>query len=189
MSFVASTSLRTSRPVPTSSSPCLPAGRRKVPGSKCSAAGIEPPSSRSSMVSPLVASEQCRSAACRNSDCVPLIHVNLPRRQRRTVASRKPSTREGRAMLRCILAALAALVLVTVTLIPDEADARGGRGGGGYRGGGGVHRGGAVHAGRIHGGVGRYGGRYAGRAGYGYRGGYYRRGLAYGAVGAAAAYG
>jgi hypothetical protein len=93
-------------------------------------------------------------------------------------------------MLRCILAALAALVLVTVTLIPDEADARGGRGGGGYRGGGGVHRGGAVHAGRIHGGVGRYGGRYAGRVGYGgYRGGYYRRGLAYGAVGAAAAYG
>ncbi len=35
----------------------------------------------------------------------------------------------------------------------------------------------------------RYGGRYAGRVGYGYRGGYYRRGLAYGAVGAAAAYG
>ena len=73
-------------------------------------------------------------------------------------------------MLRSILAALAALVLVTVCLIPDDAYARGGRGGGGgFRGGGGgFHgggmraggfRGGSIHAGRIHG-----GGRYAGRA-------------------------
>ena len=37
-------------------------------------------------------------------------------------------------MLRCILAALAALVLLTASLIPDDAYARG-RGGGAYRGG------------------------------------------------------
>jgi hypothetical protein len=48
----------------------------------------------------------------------------------------------------------------------------------------------AFMAASADGGVSRYGGRYAGRVGYGgYRGGYYRRGLAYGAVGAAAAYG
>ena len=46
-------------------------------------------------------------------------------------------------MLRYSLAALAALVLLTASLIPDDADARG-RGGGGYRGGGGAYRGGAV---------------------------------------------
>jgi hypothetical protein len=46
-------------------------------------------------------------------------------------------------MLRFILAALAAFVLLTASLIPEEADARG-RGGGGYRGGGGHYRGGAV---------------------------------------------
>jgi len=40
-------------------------------------------------------------------------------------------------MLRYILAAIAALVLLTASLIPDDAYARGGRGGGGYRGGGG----------------------------------------------------
>ncbi len=39
-------------------------------------------------------------------------------------------------MLRSVLAALAALVLVSVTLIPDDAYARRG-GGGGFRGGGG----------------------------------------------------
>ena len=38
-------------------------------------------------------------------------------------------------MLRCILAVLAGLVLITVSLIPDDAHAR--RGGGGFRGGGG----------------------------------------------------
>ena len=57
-------------------------------------------------------------------------------------------------MLRYALAALAAVVLVSASLIPDDAYAR--RGGGGYRGGGyhggGAHyRGGAVHAGRYHG--------------------------------------
>ena len=44
-------------------------------------------------------------------------------------------------MFRCILAALAALVLVTVSLIPDDAFARRG-GGGGFRGGGGGFHGG-----------------------------------------------
>jgi len=95
-------------------------------------------------------------------------------------------------MFRYVLPVLAALVLVTASLIPDDAFARRG-GGGGYRGGGGfhggavrvggVHRGGAVHAGRV----GRPG--YAGRPIAGYRGGYYpRRGYGYGAaaVGAAA---
>jgi hypothetical protein len=41
-------------------------------------------------------------------------------------------------MLRCILAALAAFVLLTASLIPDDAYARGRAG---YRGGGGVHGG------------------------------------------------
>ena len=87
-------------------------------------------------------------------------------------------------MFRYVLPVLAALVLVTASLIPDDAFARG-RGGGGYRGGGGFHggaarvggvRGGAIHAGRV------------GRVGYaGYRGGYYpRRGYGAAAVGAAA---
>jgi hypothetical protein len=80
--------------------------------------------------------------------------------------------REGRAMLRYILAALAALVLFTVCIIPDDAYARRGGGGGFRGGGGGFHgggmRGGGMHAGRIHGGrvhAGRIhgGGRYAGR--------------------------
>ena len=52
-------------------------------------------------------------------------------------------------MLHWIFAAIAALVLLTASLIPDDAYARG-RGGGGYRGGGGFHgggyRGGAVAA-------------------------------------------
>jgi len=96
-------------------------------------------------------------------------------------------------MFRYALAALAAVVLVGASLIPDDAFAR--RGGGGYRGGGyhggGAHyRGGAVHAGR-------YGGRY-GVAGRGYRyhpvartavrRGVYR-GAAYGAAAGAAAAG
>ena len=86
-------------------------------------------------------------------------------------------------MFRYVLPVLAALVLVTASLIPDDAFARRG-GGGGYRGGGGFH-GGAVrleaftevesYAGRV--GVGRVG----------YRGGYYpRRGYGAAAVGAAA---
>ena len=45
-------------------------------------------------------------------------------------------------MFRYVLPVLAALVLVTASLIPDDAFARRG-GGGGYRGGGGFH-GGAV---------------------------------------------
>ena len=92
-------------------------------------------------------------------------------------------------MFRYVLPVLAALVLVTASLIPDDAFARRG-GGGGYRGGGGfhggavraggVHRGGAIHAGRVGGGY-----RVAGRPGY--RGGYYpRRGYGAAAVGAAA---
>lgn len=114
-------------------------------------------------------------------------------------------------MLRYLLALIAAFVLLTATLIPDDADARGGRGGGGMRGGGfhgGGFHGGGMHAGRIHGGGGRHyaGGPrpshpIAGRPGYpvagrpgrpiaGYPGGYPRygyRGAAYGAaVGAAA---
>jgi len=100
-----------------------------------------------------------------------------------------PNRQEGNAMFRYVLPVLAALVLITASVIPDDAFARG-RGGGGYRGGGGfhgggarvggVHRGGAIHAGRVGG----Y--RVAGR-GYGYRGGYYpRRGYGAAAVGAAA---
>jgi hypothetical protein len=113
-------------------------------------------------------------------------------------------------MLKYILAGLAAFVLLTATLVPDDAYARRG-GGAGFRGGGGGfhgggYRGGGMHAGRIHGGH-RYAGRVrpshpiagrpiAGRpgrpiAGYPGYGGGYRRGLGYGAaaVGAAAAYG
>jgi hypothetical protein len=102
-----------------------------------------------------------------------------------------PST-GGYAMLRYLLAGLAAVVLVSASLIPDEALAR--RGGGvGVRGGGGFHGGAAhVRGGARYGAVGR---GYAGR-GYGYgrpvaraavRGGVYR-GVAAGAV-AAGAYG
>jgi hypothetical protein len=115
-------------------------------------------------------------------------------------------------MLKYILAGLATFVLLTATLIPDDAYARrgGGGGGGGFRGGGGgFHGGGGMHAGRMHGGggyrhaggvrpshpiagrpiAGRPGRPIAGRPGYG--GGYYRPGWGYGAaaVGAAAAYG
>lgn len=110
-------------------------------------------------------------------------------------------------MLRYIFVALAGLVLLTVTLIPEDAYAR--RGGGGFHGGGmraGGFHGGGVRAGGFRGGGARYagrgvgyrGGRYAGR-GYGYRragwygGRYYRPGVGWGvgaaAVGAAAAAG
>jgi hypothetical protein len=87
-------------------------------------------------------------------------------------------------MFRYVLPVLAALVLVTASLIPDDAFAR--RGGGGYRGGGGFH-GGAVRAGGVYRGGAVRAGR-VGRVGYaGYRGGYYpRRGYGAAAVGAAA---
>lgn len=120
-------------------------------------------------------------------------------------------------MLRYILAAVAALVLISASLVPDEAFARrggGGFGGGGFRGGG--FHGGGMRAGGFHGGgmraayVGRgyrlaggprpvhpiAGRPIAGRPGYpgrpiaGYPGRYPWRGVAAGAaVGAAAAYG
>ena len=94
-------------------------------------------------------------------------------------------------MLRYILAASAALVLLTASLIPDDAYARG-RGGGAYRGGavhGGGYRGGAVAVRGARGGaVAVRGGRY-GYGGYGYRRGYGYGAAAVGAaaVGAAAA--
>jgi uncharacterized membrane protein len=71
-------------------------------------------------------------------------------------------------MLRYILAPLAAFVLLTACLIPDDAEAR--RGGGAYRGGGG-YRGGAVAVRGPRGG-GAVAVRGAGYRGYGYRGGY-----------------
>ncbi len=83
-------------------------------------------------------------------------------------------------MLRYILAPLAAVVLLTAFLIPDDAEARAGyRGGGGYRGGAvavrGPRGGGAVAV------------RGAGYRGYGgYRGGYRGYGVGAAAVGAAA---
>ena len=120
-------------------------------------------------------------------------------------------------MLRYILAALAAIVMFTASLIPDDAYARGGRGGGGgMRGGGGFSGGGGMRAGSIGGGgfAGRahpshpiarpgVGGpgwgntpgtrppNWAGRPGYGYRPGYGWGAAAAGAavVGAGLAYG
>ena len=88
-------------------------------------------------------------------------------------------------MLRYFLAAFAALVLLTASLIPDDAYARG-RGGGAYRGGGG-YRGGAVAVRGARGGaVAVRGGRY-GYGGYGYRRGYGAAAVGAAAVGAAAA--
>jgi hypothetical protein len=83
-------------------------------------------------------------------------------------------------MFRYALTALAAIVLVCATLGPDDALARGGRGGRFH--GGGAHRGGAVHAGHYHGVAGHPVARTAARRGV-------YRGAAYGAaaVGAAAA--
>jgi hypothetical protein len=89
--------------------------------------------------------------------------------------------REVLAMLRYILAALAAFVLLIVCLIPDDAEAR--RGGGAYRGGGG-YRGGAVAVRGPRGG-GAVAVRGAGYRGYGYRGGY--RGYGYRGYGVGAA--
>ncbi len=115
----------------------------------------------------------------------------------------------GTAMFRYAFAALAAGVLISASLIPDDAFARRGGGagvrGGGFHGGG-VHRGGAMHAG-FHGGTrvagrphpshpiagrpGRPGYPIAGRPGRpiaGYPEGYYpRSGYGAAAVGAAAA--
>src|SRR6187399_2097391 len=84
-------------------------------------------------------------------------------------------------MLRYILAPLAAVVLLTACLIPDDAEAR--RGGGAYRGGGG-YRGGAVAVRGPRGG-GAVAVRGAGYRGYGYRGGY--RGYGYRGYGVGAA--
>ena len=91
--------------------------------------------------------------------------------------------REVIAMLRYLLAPLAVLVLLTASLIPDDAYARRGGGGGGFRGGGGgfhgggFRGGGGMHAGRFHGGGYRGGVRPShpiagrpGRPGYGYAG-------------------
>lgn len=140
---------------------------------------------------------------------LPLIYINLPRSERGSLLAHKISHREGRTMLRSILAALAALVLITVTLIPDDASARGrGGGGGGFRGGGGGFHGGGFHGGGYRGGgmhagriarpshpiagrpiVGRPGRPIAGRPGRpvaGYPGYGYRRGYGAAAVGAAA---
>jgi hypothetical protein len=107
-------------------------------------------------------------------------------------------------MYRYVLPVVTAVVLVTATLIPDDAEAR--RGGGGARGGG-IHRGSAVHARGFHGGgrgfagaprpshpiagrPGRPGYPVAGRPGRpvaGYPGGYYRGyGYPYRGYGAAA---
>jgi hypothetical protein len=163
--------------------------------------------------------DSCLSFFERAPCCIPLIYVKLARRNCRSFAARKIVREGGHAMLRCILAALAALVLVAVCLIPDDAYARRGGGGGFRGGGGGFHgggmRGGGMHVGggRVHGGgyrvAGRPGGRpIAGRPGYpgrpiagrpgrpvagypGYGRGYYRPGWGYGAaaVGAAAAAG
>ena len=90
-------------------------------------------------------------------------------------------------MLRYILAPLAAVVLLTACLIPDDAEARG-RGGAGYRGGGVGYRGGAVAVRGYRGGaVAVRGGRVAyGARGYGYRG-YGAAAVGAAAVGAAAA--
>jgi hypothetical protein len=94
---------------------------------------------------------------------------------------------KGNAMLRYITIALAAVTLVGASLIPDDASARGGRGGGARvsAGGGARISAGHVNAGRVSAGrvnAGRVtayrGGRYAG-------GNYYRRGVGWG-VGAAA---
>ena len=78
-------------------------------------------------------------------------------------------------MFRYILAALAALVLITASLIPDEAFARRGGGGGmragGFHGGGmraGGYHGGGMRAAGVRGGGYRVAGGVAGR-GYGYR--------------------
>jgi hypothetical protein len=100
--------------------------------------------------------------------------------------------RKGHTMLRHVMIGLAAATLVGAMLAPDDAAARGGRGGGARMGAGGGARiggyGGRAHVSRpiARPGVG-YGGRYAGgRYGYG-RYGYRGVGVGAAAVGAAAA--
>jgi hypothetical protein len=114
-----------------------------------------------------------------------------------------PNQEGGSTMFRYAFVGLTAIVLIAVNLVPDDAFARRG-GGGGFRGGGGFHgggmraahvRGGAVHAGRYAHVSRPIAGRPVARAaaargvyrGAAYRGAY--RGAAYGAaaVGAAAA--
>jgi hypothetical protein len=92
-------------------------------------------------------------------------------------------------MMRHLIIAVGAVALIGTTILPDDAIARGGRGGGaGFRGGAVHARGGAVgvRGGAVgyRGGAAGYRGAVAGR-GYGYR---YGRGAAIGAaaVGAAA---
>jgi hypothetical protein len=105
--------------------------------------------------------------------------------------------RKENIMLRYALIGLATAALLTTTFVPDEALARGGRGGGFRGGGGGFHgggvrgggfRGGAVHAGGVRGGAYRgaavRGGAYRG---VGYRG--VARGVGWGAAAGAAAVG
>ena len=92
-------------------------------------------------------------------------------------------------MLRRILIASAAAAMLLVNFIPDDAFARGGRGGGVRAGG--FHGGGAVRAGGYRGGAvaarGYRGGAVAVRGGrYGYRGAYAYRGYGYRPYGAAA---
>src|SRR3954462_6783177 len=142
MNSGASKGSQRSRAAPTPSSPCSLARYRRAPALKPSEAAIGPRSSRLSTVPPPAAREPCRRTVCKNSNRLPLIQVKLSRRRHRNLTSPIPAT--GRtSMLRCILAALATLVLVTVSLIPDDAEARGGRGGGG-RGRGGYHGGGGL---------------------------------------------
>jgi hypothetical protein len=87
-------------------------------------------------------------------------------------------------MLRYSLAALAALVLLTASLIPDDAEAR--ARGGGYRGGGGAYRGGAVavRGPRGYGGAAAVGAAAVGAAAVGAAAaGAYRGGCGYDAYG------
>jgi hypothetical protein len=112
---------------------------------------------------------------------------------------KRRSHREEDAMFRYALVGLAAAILVGASLVPDDAYARRG-GGGGFRGGGGFHAGGmrGVHAGRYahvsrpiaRAPVARAAAARGVYRGAAYRGAYaYRRGAAYGAaaLGAAAA--
>jgi hypothetical protein len=113
-----------------------------------------------------------REAAARDLQTDPRrcdVQLSDPHRRRRSTL-----------MLRKILMASAAAAMLLVTFVPDNADARGGRGGGARAGGG--YRGGAVAVRGARG-----GGAVAVRGGrYGYRGGYRRYGVGAAAVGAAA---
>src|SRR6267142_3046561 len=123
-----------------------------------------------------------RQATDQNGGTVDLAQARMQRAAKAAVGSGSPRARyhwnpnarhpinRRKAMVRCALAALAAVVIVGASLVPDDAFARRG-GGGGYRGGG--FHGGGVHAGRVGVGGRGYAGRgYAGRGyagrGYGY---------------------